>query len=814
MVSDCDCPIIEIGNDLMICNLDNIINLDEQLVVGTESGIWMQENGPENIVINGNSDININSVLPGIYIFEYTLTNPQPSCPDSDVLNIEIVVPPTVEFANVPILCNKNSPIAPSTLDLNTLLINGSGNWIDPNINNLDFSNINNLDFTDVDIGLHTFRFMTDNAIPPCVDQEYAIEIEVIDCDCPFIEIGSDLIYCDDENDINLNAQLVIGTEPGIWMQVDGPEILVINGNSDININSVLPGIYIFEYTLTNPQPSCPDSDVLNIEIVGPPVVQFADVPILCNKNSPIAPNTLDLSTILINGSGDWIDPNITNLDFSNINNLDFTDVNIGLHAINFMTNNAMPPCDEQEYTIQIEVIDCDCPPLILLDPIDQCNDGFILDLSLHQGISNPGFWYEESNNPMIIDIVNNTVDFNDALSGNYSFIYELDIPVSGCNFRDTIYININAAPFITISNDTFACNIDNGTSEHILNLSDFVSGSAGNWMDINDNIVINPNAVDFTIYDIDDILTFTYQTNVAIHPCVDVAESLTITIRDCNCKDPFFLDPPNLCNIEGQSVDLQDLVTNDIFGTWTIIDSGGSNTFTLNGSIFEADGLTEGMYLLEFEVDDQSNSNCQFYWQLELEVVNQLDAEIEPTVMVCTTNFEGENTVINLFDVLESGYTGGSWVDSNGKVIDEPAMINFLNSSVGVYNFTYQILNDFPCSDRLYQVEIIADECNEEVFDTIVTIGNIFSPNGDGVNDDLFVNSNIPNLSINSLMIFDRWGNMVFHSKNTKTNDPNQGWDGTYNNKRVMAGVYMYMVEVVFMNGKRQFLVGDVTLI
>ena len=43
------------------------------------------------------------------------------------------------------------------------------------------------------------------------------------------------------------------------------------------------------------------------------------------------------------------------------------------------------------------------------------------------------------------------------------------------------------------------------------------------------------------------------------------------------------------------------------------------------------------------------------------------------------------------------------------------------------------------PCTDQMYQVEIIAEECSEEYIDTIVTIGNIFSPNGDAINDVIF---------------------------------------------------------------------------
>jgi gliding motility-associated-like protein len=57
--------------------------------------------------------------------------------------------------------------------------------------------------------------------------------------------------------------------------------------------------------------------------------------------------------------------------------------------------------------------------------------------------------------------------------------------------------------------------------------------------------------------------------------------------------------------------------------------------------------------------------------------------------------------------------------------------------------------------------------------------IPNVFSPNGDEVND-LFLISGGPALEeINWMTIFDRWGNMVFRSEHFKANDPLYAWDG-----------------------------------
>jgi gliding motility-associated-like protein len=59
-------------------------------------------------------------------------------------------------------------------------------------------------------------------------------------------------------------------------------------------------------------------------------------------------------------------------------------------------------------------------------------------------------------------------------------------------------------------------------------------------------------------------------------------------------------------------------------------------------------------------------------------------------------------------------------------------------------------------------------------------------------------------------MQIFDRWGNLVFESR-----DKNQGWDGYDRNGNLLkAGVYVYKLVLRLSNGERTTQVGDVTLI
>lgn len=79
------------------------------------------------------------------------------------------------------------------------------------------------------------------------------------------------------------------------------------------------------------------------------------------------------------------------------------------------------------------------------------------------------------------------------------------------------------------------------------------------------------------------------------------------------------------------------------------------------------------------------------------------------------------------------------------------------------------------------------------------IYIPNAFSPNGDGVNDIFFVAGSEQGRSIESINIFDRWGELVFSMEDycTTIGDQSCGWDGHFNGQRVPSGVYVYVIKV-----------------
>jgi gliding motility-associated-like protein len=75
--------------------------------------------------------------------------------------------------------------------------------------------------------------------------------------------------------------------------------------------------------------------------------------------------------------------------------------------------------------------------------------------------------------------------------------------------------------------------------------------------------------------------------------------------------------------------------------------------------------------------------------------------------------------------------------------------------------------------------------------------IPNAFSPDGDGVNDKLYVMGTGIKL-VKSFRIFNRWGQLVFEKINFNTNDPANGWDGTVKGIPAPPEIYVYICEVI----------------
>ncbi len=89
------------------------------------------------------------------------------------------------------------------------------------------------------------------------------------------------------------------------------------------------------------------------------------------------------------------------------------------------------------------------------------------------------------------------------------------------------------------------------------------------------------------------------------------------------------------------------------------------------------------------------------------------------------------------------------------------------------------------------------------------------FSPNGDGTNDIFRIFAGTDVRSVDYLRIFDRRGGMVHeNTAPAGPNDPVMNWDGLMRDRPAAAGVYVWVAQITFVDGRTEILKGSVTLV
>jgi gliding motility-associated-like protein len=146
------------------------------------------------------------------------------------------------------------------------------------------------------------------------------------------------------------------------------------------------------------------------------------------------------------------------------------------------------------------------------------------------------------------------------------------------------------------------------------------------------------------------------------------------------------------------------------------------------------------------------------------------------PTVQIIadkTTLFPGETA-----QLTASGADTYQWSPIDG--LDNPAIAN--PKATPVLTTTYAVVGTVTngCSDdNSITIEVAGD----------LKVTNVFSPNGDGIND-LWVIQGISQYADCTLSLFDNSGRRIFEKRGYQ-ND----WDGSYNGKQVPKGTYYYVI-------------------
>ena len=153
--------------------------------------------------------------------------------------------------------------------------------------------------------------------------------------------------------------------------------------------------------------------------------------------------------------------------------------------------------------------------------------------------------------------------------------------------------------------------------------------------------------------------------------------------------------------------------------------------------------------------------------------------------------------------------------------------------SPVGNYTYKWAPCIDLSCcecpnpitstlEDRYYTVTVFDENGCEKVLRILIKvflekniyIPNVFSPNGDGLNDRFFIYGNRFFKQLDLLEIYDRWGELIYRGQGLKPGQIDSGWDGTFRGQLMNPAVFTYIARVQFVDNTYGYYTGTTTLI
>lgn len=426
--------------------------------------------------------------------------------------------------------------------------------------------------------------------------------------------------------------------------------------------------------------------------------------------------------------------------------------------------------------------------------PAEVCqNDATSIDLStLLDGEDDGGNWTETSASPSVdnaFDAFAGTFNPVGQAPGTYEFTYSVPSPPCS-DAQATVIVIVNAAPTAD-AGDTFELNC----AVDIVTIGGNNTTQTGNvsyrWTAVNGSPIAVPD-IPFTEVEQADtyVLTVTDLNN-------GCSASDTVTVTSQITSPTATLETrPVSCNRD-----------ND--GTIIVTNVGNGEApflYALDGGEFseknEFPFLSPGTYSVT--VRDQNGCDTTLQTTLDqpeaLEIDLQADVDNDPPLVA-----QGDSVVLRiLFSKPETAIDSISWTpDSLGCRTCATATVRPMVSSTYAVRVVDQ--NGCVASD---QISIFVEQLQR------VFIPNAFTPNGDGINDKLYISAAQEIRMVRSFYVLNRWGETMFSRENFMPNDPDLGWDGFFKGQKTPAGVYVYVAELELANGETAVVSGDVTLV
>ncbi|RMF27506.1 MAG: hypothetical protein D6765_07440 [Bacteroidetes bacterium] len=383
-------------------------------------------------------------------------------------------------------------------------------------------------------------------------------------------------------------------------------------------------------------------------------------------------------------------------------------------------------------------------------------------------------------------DLPNPTVD----LPGTYTLTVT---DAQGCSATATALVEEDkVAPLATIAPpDQLTCIVESVTLD--ASGSDSGPGFALDWSTADGNFLSGTSGLQPVVdapgtYQ----LTVTNQSN----GCSSTA-TVAVELSDAVPNDADILAQPPTCFGERDGR----IVIEEVFG------GTPPYTYSLNFAPFTTNPQFLGLGGGKYELTIQDAQGCEWNTLIELQEPPELEVFLEAKGLTDNTLQLGDEVQLEaLPTVFPSQLQQVIWLPE-GLVPDCPLCLQPLVQPTHTTRIQVIVedLNGCTAQDEL----LLVVDRSRPVF-----IPNVFSPDGDGINDRFYVFGGRSVVRIHALRIFDRWGEPVFEKLDMLPNDPGEGWDGTYRGQELDQGVYTWFAEIEFLDGEVELFKGDVLLI
>lgn len=354
--------------------------------------------------------------------------------------------------------------------------------------------------------------------------------------------------------------------------------------------------------------------------------------------------------------------------------------------------------------------------------------------------------------------------------------LYWVEANDQGCTAADSLLVTYNPLPIVDFDTEDVDCDGNsNGIIEPFFPQS--VSDFDFQWSTGSTDIGISDLVAGSYAVSITDSNNCSYETTVVINQPDPI--DLVIDFQDVMC----YGDRNGFISLAASSG-----------GTQPYRYSFNGGEYTSNPLFNELDGGTYSVVLLD-------ENDCMY----SDEVVIYEPPEI--------TLYAGEDKVIELGDSVRINgvifpYLGQEILWESSEYVSCDTCLRPFGKPVNTADYILTYRDTTTGCTHIDTMNIFVEKPRN------VYIPNVYSPDGDGVNDLFYPFGDQSVEKVNYMKIFDRWGEFIYEYNNFDINDPGAGWDGKFKGKQMQPAVFVYVIEVLFKDDVVKVYKGDFTIV